>query len=91
MSVRCKMIVTQRNNQISPYTSTVDGKSVPAKPTCTVHLQAVSGPENKRWAKYTPNGSIQLQIDNPEAYDAFMLGETYFVDFKVAPPTEAGE
>lgn len=81
MTVRCKMTVIQKTNTVSPYMAVVEGKPVPNKPTCSVILTAVSGEENKTWAKYTPSGRIELQIDNPEAYSAFALGGTYFVDF----------
>lgn len=37
--------------------------------------------ENKEFWKYTPNGKIELSIDNPDA--EFELGE-YFVDFTKA-------
>jgi len=34
--------------------------------------------ENKEWSKYTPSGSIELHITNPDA--KFEFGE-YYVDF----------
>lgn len=82
MTIRCKMIVQEKKNQ--QY-------SAGSKPICTVRLNAVTDDTNKTWAQYTPSGSVELQISNPEAYDAFKLGETYFVDFTVAPAKEADE
>lgn len=81
--VRCKMIVTEKKNMMSQWGD--------KRPTCSVKLSAVQGEENKTWAKYTPSGSIELQIDNPNAYEAFVLGQTYFVDFRPAPEKEADE
>ena len=49
-----------------------------------VKLQAVSDdgiPENKRYHKYTPNGTIELSIDNPPASDVFAPGMSFYVDF----------
>lgn len=80
--VRCKMKVVERKNQVW-YSSD--------KPTTAVVLTPVSGDENKTWAKYTPGGKIELTIDNPQAYDYFELGKTYFVDFSDAPEAEADE
>ena len=80
--VRCKMKVVERKNQMW---------NLADKPVTTVVLSAVSGEENKTWAKYTPSGKIELLIDNPDAYDQFELGRTYFVDFSKAPAKEADE
>jgi len=60
-------------------------------PTSAVVLTAVSGEENKTWAKYTPTGKVELSIDNPDAYAFFELGKTYLVDFSDAPAKEADE
>ena len=80
--VRCKMKVVERKNQLWYQAS---------KPTTAVVLTAVNDEANKTWAKYTPSGKIELTIDNPDAYDAFELGKTYFVDFTEAPEKEADE
>lgn len=57
----------------------------------TVKLTAATDNNNKTWAKYTPSGSIEMQIDNPEAINQFVPGESYFVDFTPAPAKEADE
>ena len=36
---------------------------------------------NKSWSKWTPSGSISMQISNQAAYDAFEHGGYYLVDF----------
>lgn len=38
-------------------------------------------PENQRYHKYTPSGSMELTIDNPPASDELALGKTFYVDF----------
>ena len=60
-------------------------------PTCHVKLSAANDPGNKSWAQYTPSGSIEMQIDNPGAYEAFELGRHYLVEFTPAPAAEADE
>lgn len=49
----------------------------------TVHLHPVFGdcPENKEWSKFTPGGSVELQISNPPARGKFEVGKEYFADF----------
>ena len=47
-----------------------------------VTLNAVMGnsEENKQFWKFTPNGRIEIWIDNPEAMEQFEFGE-YYVEF----------
>lgn len=85
MSVRCKMRV-QEKKSLAPWQTDGSGK-----PTAIVVLRAVGGPDNKSWAAATPSGTVELAIDNVEAYDAFKLGEFYFIDFTAAPAKEADE
>lgn len=48
----------------------------------TPTLRAVYGDGlNAQWAKYTPSGSIQMQIDNPGAQGFFQPGKEYIVMF----------
>lgn len=44
-------------------------------------LTAVQG---EPFGRYTPSGSINMQILNPEAAKQFELGKEYFVEFKKA-------
>jgi hypothetical protein len=41
-------------------------------------------PENERYHKYTPNGSIEMTIDNPPASSQFTPGKYFYVDFTPA-------
>jgi hypothetical protein len=43
-------------------------------------------PEDQRFAKATPAGSITLNIDNPAAADALSLGGFFYVDFTPVEP-----
>lgn len=52
-----------------------------------VELGAVydqSTPENERYSKATPSGTITMQIDNPPAAEQFEIGKTFYVDFTEA-------
>lgn len=42
-------------------------------------------PEDRRFQKATPNGMVELQVDNPAALAQFELGDSYYVDFTPAP------
>lgn len=49
-----------------------------------VKLQAIGAddiPENQRYHKYTPSGSIEILIDNPPASDQLAVGKVFYVDF----------
>jgi hypothetical protein len=39
-------------------------------------------PENQRFAKYTPCGSLQIHVDNPSV--DFEIGKFYYLDFTPA-------
>jgi hypothetical protein len=80
--VRCSKVTTSAINYGS-QAGTIDQK--------TVELSPVNDDANKTWSKYTPSGAIQLTINNPEAFEAFKPGETYFVDFSQAPAKESDE
>lgn len=52
----------------------------------SVRLTAITGTseENKTFWKYTPNGTIEMSIDNPPASALFEPGKAYYVDFSEA-------
>lgn len=70
MRVRAKF----RVSEVSMYSETY-GK---------VKLQAIhetDTPENERFTKATPNGTIEIYIDNPPALEQFKPGKFLYVDF----------
>jgi hypothetical protein len=44
---------------------------------------AVYGEDSKPWAKATPNGKLEITIDNPDA-QKFEVGKEYYLDFSPA-------
>jgi hypothetical protein len=55
-----------------------------------INLQAVydGSPENKEFFKWTPSGSVGLNVVNPAAAEQFIEGAEYYLDFtKVEPAT----
>lgn len=49
-----------------------------------------SVPEDQRYAKYTPAGSLEITVDNPAVQ--FELGQEYYLDFtKVEQAQAAGQ
>lgn len=81
-TIRAKFVCHEKANRVSPYHyKNADGTPMPNPPTCAVKLLAVSGDGNKEWSAATPSGLIEMTISNPDAYDRFELGKSYFVDF----------
>lgn len=37
-------------------------------------------PENQKFAKYTPNGKIEMMVSNPAVFDKFQIGGFYYFD-----------
>lgn len=38
-------------------------------------------PEDQRYAKATPSGRLEMQVDNPIAFNQFTLGKYFYLDF----------
>lgn len=54
----------------------------------TLNFQAVLAdeiPENQRFNKASPNGKLELMINNPAAYERFEPGKSYYLNFTEAP------
>lgn len=50
-----------------------------------IRLEAVhEGPGNESWSKWTPGGSIEMYITNPDAVADLPLGAVMYVDFTPA-------
>lgn len=51
----------------------------------SIRLDAVYDPDpngtNASWSKWTPSGSVQMTITNPQAFDQFEEGQEYMVTF----------
>jgi hypothetical protein len=45
-------------------------------------------PEDQRFQKATPWGTIEMQIDNPAALEQLKPGKSYYVDFTPVPEME---
>lgn len=85
MGVRAKMICHSIEEKLnwSKEDATAD----------VVKLRAVSdgSDENKAWAAATPQGSVELQIDNPDAVGQFEVGKSYYVTFTEAVEDQPDE
>jgi hypothetical protein len=77
MSVRAKF-------KVQSYETGLQGN--PPEECRTIKMTAVYGDseENRKYFKYTPNGSISLGILNQEAWKQFELGKEYYVEFSPA-------
>lgn len=59
-------------------------RKVTQYPGVTIELGAVSHdgtPENERFHRYTPSGTITMTVDNPAADAEFQPGREFYVDF----------
>lgn len=69
MTVRAKFQVTKI------ATNTWGSKEITLNPNYDSTI-----PEDQRFAKATPSGTIQLMIDNPPAADYLELGKYFYID-----------
>lgn len=68
--VRCKFVVAAIEDTLSP-----DTKAVTFVTRYDPNL-----PEDQRFTRWTPSGSMQVMIDNPRALAELKLGESYYID-----------
>ena len=92
-SVRAKFTVVSYTTQEftrekrGPKGERLDGPVVWEKTEVrTIHLHPVYGNgdpehENTKFWNASPSGRIELGTVNPEAWEAFVLGKSYFIDF----------
>ncbi len=78
-TVQAKFRCTTLSLKASPY------GAPNTTPGGFVALTPVSGPGNEDWSKYTPSGSLEMQIDNQPALAQFEIGQDYLVEIKRAP------
>jgi hypothetical protein len=76
MTVRAKFKVSS----IEPH----DGPD----PIRVVRMDAVYSDDpaspNHSWSKWTPAGQVQMTITNPAAFEQFVQGKEYYLDFTPA-------
>jgi hypothetical protein len=73
MSVRAKF----RVGEVTMYNETYGKVKLTA-------VHETDTPENQRFTKATPNGTVEMYIDNPPALDQFKPGKSFYVDFTPA-------
>ena len=78
MSVRAKFKVTN----IKDYDDTC--KTISLEAVCAYDENGVRSDENESWSKWTPSGQININITNPDAFNQFEEGVSYYVDFTKA-------
>jgi hypothetical protein len=78
MSIRCKFYCSEVAKVAHYGGGNVDQERV--------KLIAVTAdtPENKAWSKWTPSGSFEVLITNPEAIGKIEVGKSYFIDLTIA-------
>lgn len=72
MNVRGKFMVTE----ITEMSWSATARKVVLTPQYDTTI-----PEDQRYAKATPSGRIEMQIDNPSALAALLMGQQFYVDF----------
>lgn len=77
MSVRAKFQVSS----IKSFAWNPQSKEITLTPQYDTSI-----PEDRRFAKATPSGSLTMAVDNPAASDQLELGKFFYLDFT---PVEA--
>lgn len=85
--VRAKFVVESYETRKS------DTRNPESEELRSIKMIAVSdgSEENKKFFRWTPNGSINIGVLNPEAWKQLELGKAYYVDFTEAPDAIAAK
>jgi hypothetical protein len=75
MTVRAKFTVTEKTQ----FAWSKDSVKIRLTPVYDTSI-----PEDQRFAKATPSGEFWMQVDNPSAAEALVLGKTYYIDLTPA-------
>lgn len=68
-----------RVETITRTASMPDGAVIELKAVCADDV-----PENQRFHKWTPSGSLSMCVNNPSAVEQFALGQEFYIDFTPA-------
>lgn len=87
-----KMRAKVRVTSVSPYPA----EGTPTQETLHFHFPAKDGPypadgsdEDQQFARYSPAGSLQLTVANPNLVGQFKPGDTFYLDFVPVEPAKA--
>lgn len=63
------------------YVAAVNPGGTTEEPDANITLRAVTNdtPENKSWSKWTPSGTLELHVTNPNAIKQFVQGEEVLI------------
>ena len=80
LTVRAKFYVSQ----VTAYKGS-DGKTTQLSVKLNAVYSADPESENKAFWEATPAGTIEMSITNPLAFEHFVDGGEYYIDFTLAP------
>lgn len=46
------------------------------------------GKANREWSRWTPSGQLTMSVTNPAAFDQFVEGKEYYIDFMLVENSE---
>ena len=71
--------------KVSAVTLTEYGEIIKAAPVCGNKPFGPNGEsEDNTFAKFTPSGSLELTVNNPELLGKIKPGQNFYVDFTLA-------
>jgi hypothetical protein len=86
MTVQAKFRCTEKTSRTSTHSYSGEPGLHDSE---EVKFNAVYGPGNEHWSKFTPSGELKMQITNPAALSQFEVGKDYLLTIEAAPKAEA--
>lgn len=80
--------ITRLKMKVERIQESLDGNLNKVNEFIYLHAVYSDNPKsiNKLWSKWTPAGSLQYNVSNPNAFDKIKVGDYFFVD--LIPTTE---
>lgn len=85
MSVKAKFTCTKVESYSNDNGQTVAGKNINMTAVIAYNADGSRNDENESWSQYTPSGSLQIGITNPDAFEQFEEGKEYYLTFDEVP------
>ncbi len=81
-----------RCDEILQHSAYTDSEGVKHE-SRTVKMDAVSddGGDNESWSEATPSGKLEMTINNPSAFDTFVINGEYYLDITPVEKAQGGK
>lgn len=84
-------VVLRAKFRVTSVTRSIDADGNASQEVVKLSAVYSSDPEseNAKWSKWTPSGSLEMTINNPNAFGTLSNGHEFYIDFTPAETADA--